>query len=251
MDPSKISGLTLMHDLSASDWVVESLMPWAEDGVSVASILPAVFEAYARVVHPVHSGADPPRPWTHFARVEIGPETSFREATGLDPTGAATPSFELPHETFLELRDLLGTYTARPDRCWFCIWVGYGFWHQGATAQLTAVKRRFGFRRAKVPRPPQPTADVTTSIPRVRIPHREYFFFRGRLSEPAFRFEPWFQPPNIWWPDDRAWCVATELDGYSTYVGGTRACIDAILASPGIEALEVGPDVRLDPGPFR
>jgi hypothetical protein len=69
--------------------------------------------------------------------------------------------------------------------------------------------------------------------------------------EPTFEFGIWHQSPNIWWPDDRAWCVATELDGYSSYVGGSRACIDSVLASPDVETIGVDPTVRMDPGPFR
>ena len=27
--------------------------------------------------------------------------------------------------------------------------------------------------------------------------------------------------PSIWWPEDRAWCVATDIDLFDTYVGGS------------------------------
>ena len=29
--------------------------------------------------------------------------------------------------------------------------------------------------------------------------------------------------PNLWWPADRAWRVASDIDLPSTYLGGTRA----------------------------
>lgn len=48
---------------------------------------------------------------------------------------------------------------------------------------------------------------------------------------------PFDQTPNIWWPSDRQWCVATEVDLDSTYVGGPAALIDSLLASPSLEAL--------------
>lgn len=41
----------------------------------------------------------------------------------------------------------------------------------------------------------------------------------------------------MWWPDDRSWFVSTEVDFSWTYVGGTKACIDAVLAHPEVEAL--------------
>ncbi len=37
--------------------------------------------------------------------------------------------------------------------------------------------------------------------------------------------------------DDRAWCVATEIDFAWTYVGGSAAAIRAVLADPRLEAL--------------
>ena len=48
--------------------------------------------------------------------------------------------------------------------------------------------------------------------------------------------------PNLWWPDDRAWCVATEIDLAWTYVGGPAALISDALANPGLEAQPASPD---------
>jgi hypothetical protein len=54
----------------------------------------------------------------------------------------------------------------------------------------------------------------------------------------------------MWWPADRAWFVATEVDGFSSYVGGSQTAIDAVLASPELEAIAVTARTPLDPGPF-
>jgi len=35
--------------------------------------------------------------------------------------------------------------------------------------------------------------------------------------------------PNPWWPDDRAWFVASEIDLVSMYVGGSAAAIAELL----------------------
>ena len=56
----------------------------------------------------------------------------------------------------------------------------------------------------------------------------------------------WGNPPNIWWPKDRAWCVATDIDLFDSYVGGTEDCIKAILNNPALEALPTTPDARVD-----
>ena len=66
---------------------------------------------------------------------------------------------------------------------------------------------------------------------------RHYPVFRGPLDG----FARWFawrdEGPNYWWPGDRSWVVVTEVDGCSAYVGGSSRSIDAVLASPVLEAL--------------
>jgi hypothetical protein len=48
--------------------------------------------------------------------------------------------------------------------------------------------------------------------------------------------------PNLWWPDDRSWCVASEIDFPYTYVGGSQELIEEILADPSLEALPAALD---------
>lgn len=83
------------------------------------------------------------------------------------------------------------------------------------------------------------------AAPRLELPHRAYLLFRGPLGAvlpwcctgPQGR---WGQTPNLLWPTDRTWCVATEIDLDSTVVGGPHALVDAICAHPDLEAFEVG-----------
>ena len=49
------------------------------------------------------------------------------------------------------------------------------------------------------------------------------------------------QSANLWWPEDHAWCVATEIDFMTTYIGGTRDAIDAIVKDKVFEAYRVEP----------
>ena len=58
---------------------------------------------------------------------------------------------------------------------------------------------------------------------------------------PAELAGTWGQCPSLWWPADRAWCVATDVDLPWTYVGGPRGLIDAIAADRRIEALPASP----------
>jgi hypothetical protein len=41
--------------------------------------------------------------------------------------------------------------------------------------------------------------------------------------------------PNLWWPEDRSWCVATEIDLPWSYVGGRAQVASAVLGEPRLE----------------
>ena len=76
--------------------------------------------------------------------------------------------------------------------------------------------------------------------PTLKIPGRGYYIGRGPLTaalETVYGVVQHYQSPSIWWPDDRAWCVATEVDFDWTYVGGSTECIAAVLGHPDLEAL--------------
>jgi hypothetical protein len=62
-------------------------------------------------------------------------------------------------------------------------------------------------------------------------------------EDPPERFRR--EAPNLIWPEDRAWFVATEYDFDSTLIGGSRALIDALLAAPDLEVFEVDSEVSL------
>ena len=117
---------------------------------------------------------------------------------------------------------MLREFTLTPERCYFCIWDGYGF--------LDPTR----YERA----------------PRVRVPHRDYLLFRGSLEAVTSFADAvlGWKSPNIWWPEDHAWCVATEIDIFETYVGGSEGCIQRILSCRDLEALPTTIEARVDFG---
>ncbi len=70
------------------------------------------------------------------------------------------------------------------------------------------------------------------AAPRVQLPWRDYLLFRGSLGELArwghlplpSHYPDWFDPqsPSLLWPQETTWCVATEVDHDSTFVGGRK-----------------------------
>jgi hypothetical protein len=53
------------------------------------------------------------------------------------------------------------------------------------------------------------------------------------------------EAPNLLWPADHAWFMASEVDFDSTLVGGSAQLIQAIIGSPALEALAIEPAASL------
>lgn len=48
--------------------------------------------------------------------------------------------------------------------------------------------------------------------------------------------------PGIAWPEDTAWLFHTDIDGLSTYVGGSEHAVRDVLECPDLEAFRVEAD---------
>jgi hypothetical protein len=222
----------LMREISAARWIDERLVRWTRDGVYVGSVVPQGFEAYVRILHPAQrnqeDGGERLRwstvaSWTGrvvHAEMQFDRIANLRGQNDYPPWGYRPQEGLLPRDDCERLASLLQPYTSTPGVCWFCVWEGYG-----------------GFFDAKRYR----------DVGRVTTPERSYLLYRGPLEAvTSFHWDWVWQSPNLWWPDDRAWCVATEIDLPETYVGGSEACIKRILADDQLETLRTRPDARVD-----
>jgi hypothetical protein len=236
--------LEYVDDLAPAAWIADRLHPFAQDA---GAIIPPGFEAYARVFHPAtrRDGlAEQSVTWRQIAdanlRVHhsemqfgalvarVGTRTRDREAqTGLFDRWPQVGS--LPLELARALVSVLRDRTTTPERCWFAAWEGWG----------DPVFATIGGSN-DAPTPPPWTVIERPKGPTLKIPGRGYYIGRGPLTaalETVYGVVQHYQSPSIWWPDDRAWCVATEVDFDWTYVGGSTECIAAVLRHPDLEAL--------------
>jgi hypothetical protein len=228
--------VALRDDVDVAEWLVRALSPWTERGiVHVGTLVPADYPAHARILHR-SSTRDRDVRWGELAARtgrSLSAETAFPELVGWHPdTQHQSPpepwlspdSGSLRADECAAAAEVLARHTSTPDACWFCLWEGYGW------ADLTRIAR---------------------AAPRVEFEHRSCLLFHGPVaSATAFRSPPWFQSPTWWWPEDRAWCVASELDIYSTYVAATTSAIRALVDHPALEVLECTPDQDIEHGPY-
>lgn len=170
------------------------------------------------------------------------------------------------------LAGVLGGWTD-PDRITAAFWNGSSWeggqvltaftarrgplWRAGPVRRLAVARH---LRRARRLVHDLPTgADIAPAVlagPRLQLPAREHLLLAGSLGDVAALasgtatadvepFRPGTRTPSLLWPDDRSWCVATEVDFDSTLVGGPRALIELVLADPVLEAFEVSQDDSL------
>jgi len=84
------------------------------------------------------------------------------------------------------------------------------------------------------PYPPAFPPEVM-SAPRLHLPDREYLLFEAGLDDLGQMvirsgLSCGGHEPALFWPEDRAWFVATEFDLVVTLVGGTHALVGDLVA---------------------
>jgi hypothetical protein len=132
------------------------------------------------------------------------------------------------------LTEVLSGSTTTPRRCWFCLWDGYGWENIRLLTPLGEPPVRL----------PDPIPENVRHGRRVRLPNRDYLLYSGTLEAvmATVALAGQEQTPNLWWPADRSWCVATEIDLAWTYVGGPSDMIERLVLEDRIEALPAEPD---------
>jgi hypothetical protein len=207
-------------DDSPGAWVAAAL----RRDRTVASLVPPVFQAYARVLHPAvrYAGDDDVDVrWDEVAacngttahRLMQWPAiTGSWEYVGEDDQpdlwNDSPAEGHLPASVAAALAGLLAPWTTTPQDCWFG-WCD----------------------------------DAYDGRPHLRLPICDLLLRRGPATLAAANFapEPQEQSAAVWWPADRAWFVATAPTLMSTYVGGPAGAVDTLLGSL-LEAHPATPD---------
>ena len=199
----------------------------------VGSQVPPVFEAYARVLHPAsakgpsaHADDWLPVRWdaiaawsggTVHALAQFGPMARPRGVSrGARPYRTDPSDGSIPLATLGALSAVLGPHTTTPDDCYIGVWEGYGRVDRSWEASL-----------------------------HLRLEARTHLVREGPLSaidevgctwpDGTFRRDS----PSVMWPADRAWFLSNDVDLDSTYIGGSAALVEALVADRGIEAWPV------------
>jgi hypothetical protein len=222
---------------------------------AVVRTVPSGFEAYARVFHPADPGGPPQWLWGEVAAANNRTMHAGAQWARISTTPTGEPALpgvddpalgDLDPDALSALVEVLARHTAVRD-CWFAMWQGWDDFYAGALITASSGGR-----------PHEPIKQVPAewnldlaNAATFTTPGRDYFLFTGPLAD-ATRFgswhtAEWYSPrsPNLFWPDDRSWCVASEIDFDSTLVGGSSELIADLAANEVLEAWPINPDDSL------
>jgi hypothetical protein len=147
----------------------------------------------------------------------------------------------LPEAVARALVNVLQAQTSNPDPLWLAIWEGYGYMYAGVPSMTITATRLFVPEDDEPGPPPivwRHPPPRRKGTPRLRLPGRDYLLYRGSFAQ----VPGWMQGPNLWWPVDRAWCVASEIDLPWTFVGGSTRLIDAVIGDQDLNARRTSVD---------
>ncbi len=245
----------LFHPFGASRADVEPGMEWTWAELARRT---------GRIMHPLAQAANLLGS-QQVARV-TGWEIGFPSLGFLDPLALAAlvealrAATSTPDDVTMGIWDGWGDLS--PDTGWVLGWFSADEPPEVVAAQQEAMEREHRAQRvASVSPEVAKAADAgpfgEAQRPVLELPGRDYVLLTTTLAELADYDWPysagigWLRKdtpfgrtgpmPQLIWPADHAWCLASEIDFDSTVVGGPQSLIDAILAS-GLEALPVPED---------
>jgi hypothetical protein len=229
--------LTVTDGAAAGAWI-EPMLGGRFGAVTLQ--VPKGFEAYARVFHPAMDSAGNSVTWAEVAKIcgtTPHPEMQWHAILGLDDAdelrasyapgdgsgvkwaGSDPPIGGMDIETLDALCEVLASHTADPAQCLFGLCTIHG-WVDS---------------RPTIPSPPL-----------LELPMgRSHIVLTGPLSAVDQIGWDWDahlrhrEPPDLIWPADHSWFVASEVDFDSTLIGGSATLIDAIVKAPALEAMPV------------
>ncbi|MFT3899874.1 MAG: hypothetical protein QM728_06480 [Gordonia sp. (in: high G+C Gram-positive bacteria)] len=258
--------MRLITDQTEIDRRGAALLGRAGEFASVGGVVGTGFDAYARILHPVsrHDSGDDEVSWADVAAVTgatMHPQVQWWAVLGrrLDADHGDSYTVELPNGWHLNveyegemppalltaLTGVLRPFTT-PDDVTVAIWGGWGELHVDGNVDLSIGQTRPAIHRDIDPA----IGHAVRHGPHFAWPARDMILFDatlGELADPDYGYRARIWPrdwrrgpgPNMIWPIDLSWAVATEIDFNWTLVGGTRELIDTILADDRFEAFEV------------
>lgn len=192
-------------DLSVAGWLVDSLLPF--DTYAAGSVVPPGYQAYAHILHPARCRTG----YVSWAEIAKWSEKVYHPAmqfeaiatpvpgsrTSPPPWDGQMPYGGMPPSQARALAGILRPFTGTSGIVWYLVWEGHGILHAPSALRLRRTARSYLLYGGGI----DDAADLGIGTNRRVV-------------------------ADYWFPEDQAWCVATDVDLFWTYVGGSRTCVE-------------------------
>ncbi len=248
MTTEAFTGLRPARGVGHASWVLGALIAPPEGGVSFR--VPPAFPAVVRVHHELHEHNS----WSTVER-DADTRTSAELPYPLpDPLNQVAG--ELDEAAVDTLVPALRAATGTAEQIHFAQWLGWGDLRRGSRVRTSTEADSERGASRWVTDSAQAEAEAVYRFVE-GCPHVEWwggrtmFLFDGPIDRVASIGSPrWFsdhemrrRSPQWWWPRDRSWFVATEIDDPCSYIAGDEDLIDAI-ERLGLDTVRVLPHDR-------
>lgn len=232
---------------------------------AVALQVPKGFEAYARIFHPASDPEWNPVRWAEVAKTcctTVHREMQWHAIVGLPEDekyldsrwpGQNPLTGEMDIDDLDALCEILAAHTADPAHCFFGLCT-IELWEESFTRkELKNRLLRLPLQRNHIVLTgPLSAVDQLDNDGEANPgPSRASFTFVAYINaegpgtpeaDPdSVELSRGRDAPNLIWPGDHSWLVASEVDFDSTLIGGSAELIQSIVDSPKLEAWHVEP----------
>lgn len=254
-----VMGFEVTDGALAGAWIEPEL---TGDVGTVGDCIPCRFESYVRILHPVRTRTGEPATWADVASKTgriVHPLVQWHRLVGARGPDELEGSLwdgtnpdrgDLHPEALDRLCAVLAVHTGEPAHCCFGLWTGWTWFGVSAGWKKEDEHGDKSGRAGKSGKPRLAFSAEAVNPPLLKLPPaagRDYLVLMGPLSAASQLRDPegkhGLSPtsPNMIWPSDRAWFIASEIDFDSTLVGGSAKLMDAIVDNPAFEAWPVAP----------
>lgn len=205
---------------SVWQWILDRYKPRGND---VSTLIPSGFDAYARVFHPAKRTVDRKAHrsvdvgWRIVAAankkvahpgMQWGSIVGNWAKLGNEGLWDKEPDIgTLPESALDAIAKILSENSRIDDTCYFGFWEGHSY------------------------------SELPMLAPRLTLSIGPLLVFSGEISAVTRKFQS--ETPSVWWPSSHEWFVSTDIDLMTTFIGGSRQCIEALTSHRAIEAMKV------------
>ena len=261
-NPMESNDLTISDGAATGAWIKPRL--GGKFG-AVTLQVPRGFEAYARVFHPASDATGRPVSWAEVAKVcRTTPHremqwhailglsnadelrSSYRpgDGSGVNWAGSDPPIGPMDIDTLDALCEVLADHAADVTHCFFALCIIHG-WLDSFSGETLPPLLELPYDRSHIvlAGPLSAVDQIMYDWSRADSIMMTQVARHGEVLAPERESSSFLQreAPNLIWPGDHSWFVASEVDFDSTLVGGSAVLINAIIESSKLEARRIRP----------